>query len=268
MQNIKLTIAYDGTRYAGWQRQTSHDCSPIRRHSKRTIQEEIESVLAKIFHKKIYLIGSGRTDAGVHAAAQVANFKAATSMPMARLQKALNANLPRDIAVTDVARVPLSFHARFQAKSKIYRYLIAQSKTKAVLPKGLVWWVKYSLDVALMQKESCCLVGRHDFSSLQATDRNKRKSTTSIISLVVKKQKGPAVLPLLKDTELLSIDIRATGFLRNMVRNIVGTLIEIGRGKIPKGELRKILLKKDRAAAGPCAPACGLYLLGVNYDVE
>lgn len=259
MKNFKLTIAYDGTGYAGWQRQTS-------RQSKRTIQEEIESTLQKIFQKKIHLEGSGRTDAGVHALAQVANFKVDKTLQPYKLKKALNGILPDNIAITKVEKVPLSFHARFDVASKTYRYILGYPKTKTAFAHSLIHWIKYPLNVSLMQKETKCLLGRHDFKAFQASDRIERCSKTTIKKISIKTMERGDSFPFLTNSQFIMIDIQAKGFLRNMVRNIVGTLIDIGRGKIRTGELKKILGRKDRRLAGLCAPACGLYLLKVRYE--
>lgn len=264
MHNYKLTIAYDGTHYAGWQRQ-SRPSSIVHGPWTKTIQEAIETALYKIFQKRIHLEGSGRTDAGVHAIAQVAHFKTDKKMEPRKLQAALNGILPFDIVVTKVEEARLNFHARFDARSKIYRYIIASPKAKSAFIHSCVYWTKYPLDVPLMRREAKCLLGRHDFKAFQASDRIERSSVTTIKKITFKATEDSDYLPFLSDAKLTLIDIEAKGFLRNMVRNIVGTLIDIGRGKIKKGELKKILKMKDRRLAGVCAPARGLYLLEVSY---
>lgn len=265
MPNYKLTISYDGTHYAGWQRQTSRQPSAVSRQPKKTIQQEIESALQKIFRKKIYLIGSGRTDAGVHATSQVANFKVdKLSVDLLKLERALNGILPGDIVISKIQKVSPSFHARFCAASKIYRYVILNTQQKTPFMHQWVTWIRHPLDLGTMQRESRCLLGRHDFKSFQASDRIERKSRTTIRKIRIRRFKSRG-LPFLQNHNFVIIDIEADGFLRNMVRNIAGTLIEVGKGKIHKGELQIILKKKDRRFAGPCAPAKGLYLLDVCY---
>lgn len=252
-RNLKLTIEYDGTNYCGWQRQTIRQASGASRHSK-SIQEAIEKTLQKILQEKIRLIGSGRTDAGVHAEAQVANFKTGSGIPLEKLQKALNALLPDDIVITRIEQVSPNFHSRFYAKSKVYRYIILNRPYPSALLKNKVYFYPYPLELRLMQKEANTLLGRHNFKAFQASDKKDRDSIRTIKKLNVT-----------KDKELIYIDIVADGFLYNMVRNIVGTLIEIGRGRFKKGDLKKILLGRDRKLAGSTAPAKGLSLIKVNY---
>lgn len=251
MRNIRLTIEYDGTNYRGWQVQRQAHGAGRRAD---TIQETIEKALRKILQEKTRLIASGRTDAGVHAWAQVANFKTNSGIPQERLQKALNGLLPGDIAVSKAEEVKNSFHARFDAKSKIYRYTILNRPYRSAFSRNRVYFYPYPLDVGLMRKEAMGLVGKHDFKSFQATDKKRRGSVRRIKRLKITKEES-----------LIYIDIEAEGFLYNMARNIVGTLIEIGRGKMAKGSLKKILFARNRRVAGPTAPACGLCLLGVKY---
>lgn len=265
MPNIKLTIEYDGARYAGWQRQNSRQ-STVHRPQIKTIQEEIEKALQKIFQKKIPVIGSGRTDSGVHAAAQSANFRLDKAFDLRKLQKALNSLLPRDIVLRAIEKVPLRFHARFSALSKHYRYIIVNRDMKSAFVHGLACLVRRPLDISLMRREARCLLGRHDFKSFHASDRRERSTTTTVTRLDIRKIKAQGIFPFLKGLELVVVDIEASGFLRNMVRNIVGTLIDIGLRKVKQGELERILKKRDRRRAGHCAPPQGLYLCDVRYD--
>lgn len=252
MRNIKLTLEYDGKNYAGWQRQR---LKVKRQKAKiRTIQETIEKTLEKILQKKIKLIGSGRTDAGVSAIAQVANFKTDSSISLDKLQKGLNALLPRDIVITNIEKAREDFHSRFNAKSKVYRYTILNRSYSSALLKDEVYFYPYPLNVRLMQRESKDLLGRHNFKAFQSSDKKERNPIRTIKKLNI-----------IQDNDLIYIEIEADGFLYNMVRNIVGTLIEIGRNRFPKGALKKILLSRDRKLAGPTVPACGLCLLKVKY---
>jgi len=248
MPNICLTIAYDGTHYAGWQ---------VQKNAK-TIQAELEKALRKILKEKITLIGSGRTDSGVHARAQIANFKTKRtgSRPGLELVNALNGNLPEDISIVGAKKVPSKFHSRFDAKGKIYRYTILNSRIDDPFTKNYYHKVRYKLDVPLVKKETKVLIGRHDFKSFQA------KSALSKIKNTVRTVKRISVK---KEKDLIYIDIEANGFLHNMARNIAGTLIEIGRGYLPAGSMRKILSAGDRTKAGPTAPARGLTLIKVKY---
>lgn len=246
MRNIRLTIEYDGTDYAGWQSQ--------KRRGSKTIQEEIEKAIEKITREKVKLIGSGRTDAGVHALAQVANFKTDSGIAAEKLQKALNAVLPEDIAITKVEAAGLDFHSRFLAKSKAYRYTILNRSCRSALFKEKAYFLPYPLNLRLMQKEAKSLLGRHDFRSFQAKGKKERGAIRTVKSLKIR-----------RDGDFIHIEIEADGFLYNMVRNIVGTLIEVGRGKMPEGSTGRILRAKDRKVAGPAVPARGLCLLKVRY---
>ena len=246
MPNICLTIAYDGTHYAGWQFQKNA----------KTIQEKLESVLKKILGEKVKVIASGRTDSGVHAKAQIANFKTKKTFPLNRLEAALNTNLPDDIVVLKAKTVPLKFHSRFDAKSKLYRYTILNSSMDDPFLRRYYWKVPYELNLALLKKEGKALVGRHDFKAFQA------KNAASTLKSTVRTIKGISVI---KDKKFVHIKIVANGFLHHMVRNIVGTLIEIGRGHFPPGSMKKILHSRQRESAGPTAPARGLVLLSVYY---
>lgn len=246
MFNFRLEIAYDGTSYCGWQAQNSS--------KKKSIQEVIERTLQKIFQEKIKLIASGRTDAGVHAKAQVANFKASKEIPLKKLQKALNGLLPEDIKVAGVKREPPGFHSRFDTKSKLYRYTILNRSYPCVFSRNSAYFCPFHLDIKLMKKELVSLLGRHDFSAFRAHDKKERDSVRTIKKASIVKSK-----------DLIHIDIEADGFLYNMVRNIAGTLIEIGRGKLGKGSLKKVLLSCDRRRAGPTAEARGLCLVKVKY---
>jgi len=245
MRNIKLTIEYDGKNYAGWQCQKSRI---------KTLQQTIEKAIQRILRHKIKIIASGRTDAGVHAQAQVVNFKIDSSIPLEKLQKGLNAVLPDDIAVTKVEEAGLDFHSRFSAKSKAYRYTILNRACRPALLRDRVYFLPYPLNLRLMQKEARVLLGRHNFQSFQAQAKKEIDSTRTIKKLRV-----------IRKGDFIYIDIEADGFLYNMARNIIGTLIEVGRGRFPEGRLRKILESRNRKLAGPTVPARGLSLIKVNY---
>jgi tRNA pseudouridine38-40 synthase len=244
--NIRLTIAYDGARYAGWQ---------IQKNAK-TVQEEIEKALKKILKEKVRLAASGRTDSGVHARGQVANFKTKKNFPPKRLQKALNSNLPKDISVTGIKKVASGFHSQYDAKSKLYRYTILNGRIEDPFLRNYYYRTPYKLNASLMRKEAKCLLGRHDFKSFQAK---------SALSSIKNTRRTIKRITIKKDKPFVYIDIEADGFLYNMVRNIAGTLIEAGRGYFPKGSMRKILRLRDRRKAGPTAPAKGLTLIRIKY---
>ncbi len=246
MRNLRLEIEYDGSNYAGWQIQSK--CRA------RTIQQVIEETLRSILQEKIKLIVSGRTDAGVHAKAQVVNFFTRSKISLPKLKLALNGILPEDIKVIRIKNEALNFHSRFSSKSKLYRYTILNRDYSSPLLRNTVYFYPHPLDVKLMQKEARVLLGKHDFCSFQAS-QGKEQNPVRIIKKIDISQKD----------NFIYIDIEADGFLYNMVRNIVGTLIEIGRGRFAEGSLKKILRLKDRRLAGQTAPASGLCLLKVRY---
>lgn len=246
LRNIRLDIEYNGSRYCGWQVQ------PDRK--RKSIQEVIESVLFKVLGKKAKLIVSGRTDAGVHALAQVANFHTASKIPLDKLKLGMNGLLPKDIKISGIKEVPSDFHSRFSSKSKTYRYTILNRSHSSPLMDGRVFFYPHYLNLRLMRQEARSLLGRHDFSSFQASLGKERNPVKTIKKIAI-----------IKNKDFVHIDIEADGFLYNMMRNIAGTLIQSGRGKSGKGFLKKILLSKDRRSAGQKLPAHGLCLLGVKY---
>lgn len=253
MRNIRLTIEYDGTNYCGWQIQNS--AKRIVHSAKRdTIQGTIEEALKKILQEKVKLIGSGRTDSGVHARGQVANFKTKSRLSSTNIQRAVNSLLPSDIRVREAVEVQLHFNSRFEAKSKMYRYTIVNDTLVSPFDRRYCYFFSYPLNVARMRREAKCLIGKHDFKSFQAADKEEKNSTRRIKKLKIKRER-----------DFIYIDIEADGFLHNMARNIVGTLVEAGRGKLKIGSVEKILKAKNRELAGPTASAKGLCLMKVKY---
>ena len=244
MRNLKLEIGYDGTDYCGWQEQAR------KKANKPSIQGTIEKALRKILQEKIQLTASGRTDAGVHALAQVANFKTKTRIPLVKLQRAANGLLPDDISISMIEEVDPEFNSRFQAKSKVYRYLILNHSHRSALLKHRVYFYPYLLDTQLMRQASKYLLGRHDFKSFCASGSDTKTTIRTIKKIDIRKVRCSLYTA---HCTLLAIDIEANGFLYNMARRIIGMLLEIGRGRFPK-------------QAGPTAPAEGLYLVKVNYD--
>jgi tRNA pseudouridine38-40 synthase len=246
MRNIKLEIEYDGSNYSGWQVQAGSRST--------TLQKVIEKTLRHILQEKIKLIASGRTDSGVHALGQVANFNTRSNISLDRLKIALNGLLPEDIKVSRLKVVPDSFHSRFCAKSKIYRYTILNRDYSSPLLRNSVYFYPHFLDLRLMRSEATVLIGRHDFSAFRASQAKEKNPVKNIKRISIS-----------KNEDFIRIDVEADGFLYNMVRNIVGTLIEIGRGRMPKGSMRKVLNSGDRRLAGPTASSKGLCLLKVKY---
>jgi len=211
-------------------------------------------VLKKILQENIKLIVAGRTDSGVHALSQVANFKSSTKIPLLRLRWALNCLLPDDIKVTGIRRVGPGFNSRFSAKSKVYRYTILNRNYSSALLAQRVYFFHHPLDLQLMRREAKVLGGRHSFKAFQATDERFRNPVKTVKSIRI-----------LKEKDFLHIDIEADSFVYNMVRNIAGTLLEIGRGRFAKGSMLKILKSGNRRLAGPTLPAKGLCLVKVKY---
>jgi len=252
-----LTLAYDGTDYYGWQTQKG----------KRTVQRVVEEALRKTLGEKIKVIASGRTDAGVHALAQVVNFKTSSRMSNVSIYNALNFWLPEDIACLDVEEVEEKFHARFWARSKTYRYLIVNSRSKPLFFNNYAHFLSYNLNTDLMRRELRSLLGRYDFRAFCASSRLTRDTIRTIKRINLKVSTGGSIFNLLRlsSFRLIAIEIEADGFLYHMVRNIVGTLIEIGKGRFKRGSMRRILAKGERKMAGPTAPAKGLYLVKVRY---
>lgn len=253
MRNIKLVIEYDGTNYAGWQKQ---------KNTRRTIQETIESVLTKILQKKINLISSGRTDAGVHAFGQTANFNTISKISAENIRKALNSLLPEDISISDARDVSLSFHARFSAKSKTYRYLILNQDYPSALLRNYTHYFSHKLDLNKMRRAAKILLGRHDFAAFCASGSSVIGTTRTIKKISIRRIRYP-LCP--KPYTLISLDITANGFLYNMVRSIAGTLLEIGERKAGPDLMGEILRTGKRNLLGPTAPARGLCLLKVTY---
>lgn len=244
-RNIKLVLAYEGTNYAGFQRQ---------RDGIETIQGTLEAAIQKITGQSINLIGAGRTDSGVHANGQVVNFITTSTIDNEKLLQALNAVLPADILVKAVDDVPLEFHARFAAKTKTYSYRIHNERLRPLFNRNFVYHYKHLLDLDLMVQAAQLLVGTHDFKSFQAVGSSV-KSTVRTIYFCELTRQGPEIKLL----------INANGFLYHMVRNIVGTLILVGTKRINLNEVEQILAAKDRSLAGTTAPACGLCLEEVKY---
>jgi len=246
MRNIRLTFQYDGTAYNGWQRQ---------RNTHNTIQEILEKTLCGILQSKISLIACGRTDAGVHARQQTVNFKTANPIPLNNLKKALNSLLPEDIKASCACLAPQDFHSQHSCRSKTYRYTILNRDHPDVFLRDLVYFYPYRLDLKAMRKASRLLVGKHDFSSFKKTEKSGPKTNVRDITSI----------RLIKKGRFIHIEVTAKGFLYNMVRNIAGTLIEVGKGKIKINDLPRILSARNRVVAGPTAPACGLSLVRVRY---
>jgi len=245
MANFKLTIEYDGTAYSGWQRQAEEP----------TVQAEIERALAFMTRSTITLTGAGRTDAGVHALGQAANFHCDTRLGPEAFLKGLNSLLPADIAIRDCRRVPEDFHARFDAKSKVYRYHILNRSARAAVGRSYAWFLHRPLDLEAMRRAAEAIVGRRDFKAFESSGSPRAHTVRNVLDAGW--MEG--------EDRRLTFQIEADGFLRCMVRNIVGTLVAVGLGKLAPGIVRDIIDSRDRKRAGAAAPGRGLFLVEVKY---
>jgi tRNA pseudouridine38-40 synthase len=244
-RTLKLTIAYDGTDYAGWQAQ---DNGP-------SIQVEIERAIQEVTGETLRIQGSGRTDAGVHAAGQTASLVTESSVPTSKFPLALSAHLPEDIAVSDALEMPEGFHARKSASGKIYRYSIHNGPVRPVRERRYAAHVSQELDLDAMATAAASLIGKHDFSAfVTALSERKGHCVRTIRRLDV-----------VREGNLMLLDVEGDGFLYNMVRAIAGSLLEIGRRRFPADWLGEVLESRDRKRAGPTAPARGLCLMEVLY---
>ncbi len=255
MKKIKLLLEYDGTDYKGWQIQKTG----------LTIQGILEEKIVKITGKKSGVIGASRTDAGVHALGQVAAFRTETNLPTERIKGALNALLPQNIRIIDVSEVDNSFHPRNDVRRKSYFYIISNQKKPSAFVHKYTVTVRQFLDFKSIVEASHILIGRYNFSSFMGAGSNIKDPVREIFSLDIEKLEKMNFMTACITSEFLRIRIDADGFLKHMARNIVGTLVEIGRGRIPPHHMEKILKSHDRKLAGPTAPAHGLFLEKIEY---
>lgn len=246
-RTLIIVLEYDGTDFHGWQLQPG----------KRTIQSELEEALRKLTGSPHRVVAAGRTDAGVHALGQVAHFKTKSDLESFEFKGALNALLSDDISVLDVRDAPENFDARRNAKGKIYRYLILNRKERPAIDRYRVWHVREPLDIKAMRMAAEYLVGEHDFRSFRGQKCSAKTTVRKIRRIEIKKE---------EKENILAVEIEATAFLRQMVRAIVGTLVEVGRGKWAPERVAEALKGRDRRLAGPTAPPYGLYLVKVLYD--
>lgn len=244
MPTIKLTLEYDGTAYAGWQHQRDQP----------TIQKAVEAAIEGVTQTKVSVIGAGRTDAGVHAVGQVGSFRIDRDLTCREWERALNAHLPETIVVRSAAIMPDAFHARHSAKGKLYEYRVLNRPTRPAIDRHYCWHVHKPLDDAAMNQASIALIGSHDFSSFETQPTDNDDPVCNIQRLTVFRQ-----------GDQLRIAVYADRFLKQMVRSIVGTLVEAGLGKRPPDSFTEILDARNRSTAGKTAPPQGLYLMHVDY---
>lgn len=241
-RNIKLTVEYDGTDYCGWQTQRNGP----------TIQETLEKAIEAVVGSPVTVYGSGRTDAGVHAMGQVANFNTESGLSCRKLPDAINAHLPPGIAVLGAEEADPDFHARRSAKSKVYRYVILNRQMRSALERDRCLFFRSHLDLEKMREAAAFFVGRHDFAAFCAEPPENTVREVRHLDIA---RRG----------DFIDVEIEADGFLYNMVRRIVGTLLEVGRGKMSADEARGLLDGTKKGTGGPTVPAKGLYLVGVKY---
>lgn len=246
MRNIKLTIEYDGKEFNGWQKQPS----------KLNIQGTIEQAIKTITGENVDLQASGRTDAGVHALGQVANFKTNSNIPIEKMSIAINCNLKKSIRIVKAEEVEERFHSRLSCKRKTYRYIINNSEIPSAIYRNLETHIPYKLDIEKMKQAVKYFEGEHDFKAFKASGTSSKSSIRTIYKAEVFKMPNNRIY----------IELTGNGFLYNMVRIIAGTLVDVGTGKIKPEDIEKIIESKDRTNAGKTLPPQGLYLVCVNYN--
>lgn len=246
VKNFKLIIEYDGTHYHGWQRQPNGP----------SIQQAVENAIETMTRQKISLIGSGRTDAGVHALGQTANFKCETHLEPDELHRGLNSLLPDDIVIRQCRTVHPEFHSRYDVRSKRYRYWILNQDLPSAIGRQYSWWIRSPLDIPAMQAAADMITGEHDFKAFEATGSPRSHTRRHVTQARWERQPNGRI----------TFDITADGFLRYMVRNIVGTLVAVGMKKLTLQSFKEIFNAMDRTRAGATAPARGLFLMEVNYS--
>lgn len=260
-RSLKIVLAYDGTDLVGWQRQPAGI----------SVQALVEQALTAVEGRAVAVVGAGRTDAGVHALGQVASCRLEHPIPAAELARALNARLPEDVRVLRVEEAPDLFHARYGACAKTYRYLVLNDSLVSPFERRYVWHVPRPLDVEAMVQAAGSLEGRHDFAALQGAGS---AATTTVRTIEYARVRPLAMMEVAGGLtlsarppggRLVAFDVRGDGFLRHMVRNAVGTLVDIGLGRRPASSMGELLASGDRTKAGPTAPASGLFLVRVDY---
>ncbi len=250
MRTIKLTLAYDGTDYAGWQ---------VQGPGRLAVQAVLEHAIEAVTGARVRVMASGRTDAGVHALGQVVSFRTESRLAVETLVRALNANLPHDVAVLDAVEVPEGFHATRSAVRKRYRYAIHNHPIRDVFRRRTSWHYPVPLDAEAMHRAAQALRGTHDFRSFQTSGSERKTTVRTVYQIEVRRGAG-------EDHRMIFVEIEADGFLYNMVRAIVGTLVQVGRGRRDESWPAGVLAAKDRRRAGRTAPPEGLVLLWVQYE--
>jgi len=244
MRSILLILEYDGSDFAGWQLQPNG----------RSVQQVVEQALAELLGETVRLHSAGRTDAGVHARGMPAQFVTSRNLPLRAFRDGLNRLLPADVAVCSAVEVPIGFHARFAAAGKWYRYTIDRRVGRSPLGRRTVWQLRAQLDLLAMRDAAALLLGEHDFAAFRTSGCAARSTVRRLENI-----------ELVEDGTLLHVDVHGSGFLRNMVRMLVGTLVEVATGKRPASDIARLLAKQPGVRSGPTAPAHGLCLMAVYY---
>jgi len=257
-RTLRLVVAYDGADFAGWQRQAGQ----------RTVQGALEDVVSKIEGAPVHVAAAGRTDAGVHAAAQVASITLTAAIAPERLVRACNASLPLDVRVVTAEEMPDRFHARIHARGKTYRYFVWHAPTAQPSLRRVAWHVPQRLSLTAMQKAAALFVGEHDFSAFQAQGSDVRTTVRRVWTSAIEPTSAlpPWCLPAGDRGRMLTFEVAGSGFLRHQVRAMAGTLVLVGKGRLAVADVRRALAGGARAEAGPTAPACGLHLWKVHYE--
>ncbi len=245
MRNIRLKLQYEGTRYQGWQRQVSSD---------HTIQGKLEKLLSRVCGEAIEVQGSGRTDAGVHALGQIANFHTSCELPLEELQEAINRYLPEDIAVVEIAEMPERFHSRLNARGKVYRYLVINSAAPDVFRRRYALEVPQKLDLEAMREAASMFLGEHDFKAFTSAKKSRKSTVRRIDEIRIE-----------KDGDVVAFTFRGNGFLFHMIRILMGTLLEVGKGERDPQSIPGLLASGQRELAGPLVPGKGLTLVEVLF---
>ncbi len=247
MTRIALIVEYDGSGFHGWQSQAGGN----------TVQDTLEAALSSVAAAPVRVVCAGRTDAGVHATAQVVHFDTAAGRPLTAWVRGVNAHLPSSVAVLAAHPVSEDFHARFSATGRHYRYLLLNRSTRPGLMAGKVGWHHHPLDLAAMRDAAACLIGRHDFSAFRSAECQARSPVRHLRQL-----------EMVREGDLIIVTLHADGFLHHMVRNILGCLVAVGKGARPPTWLAGVLESRERRLAAPTFDAAGLYLSGVDYDAR
>lgn len=262
MRNIKLTLEFDGTDFQGWQSQAQGE---------RTVQDVLAACVVQLVGHEVKVMGSGRTDSGVHAMGLVANFETTSAHDLDTIRRALNAMLPHDVRILRVEEADPGFHPVRDAISKRYVYHIACMQKLSPFIRRYAWLVPQELNIEAMRGSADVLVGSHDFKAFMAAGSDVKSTVRSISGIDIEVAEsigfmGMRLTGMAQDDRFISVSVEGDGFLKQMVRNIVGTLVEVGKGRLGRSDVVRILQSKDRENAGPTAPACGLFMHSVRHS--